>query len=300
MVEKFLEYLKYELNRSDLTISAYSNDLNKFKDWLCGDNVENIDFTSVSSSDIRAWLAYMAGKGETSRTLRRKTITLRSFFKWMQKTGVIEISPLRDVPLPKLPKPLPDIVKAEEIEEALNPEVAKFVYGEIIDALVIEMLYSLGIRRAELVSLNDEDISFFKGEVKVTGKRSKQRIIPVPEALLDKIKKWQEYRDENLGSIKESHKSPLFIIKGRRITPSQVYRIVNKALLTSTAKKKSPHALRHSFASDMLNGGAEIDTVREFLGHASLSTTQIYTHISFNEIKKAYSSAHPRSLNSKK
>ena len=214
--------------------------------------------------------------------------------------GVIEISPLRDVPLPKLPKPLPDIVKAEEIEEALNPEVAKFVYGEIIDTLVIEMLYSLGIRRAELVSLNDEDISFFKGEVKVTGKRSKQRIIPVPEALLDKIKKWQEYRDENLGSIQENNKSPLFIIKGRRITPSQVYRIVNIALLKSTAKKKSPHALRHSFASDMLNGGAEIDTVREFLGHASLSTTQIYTHISFNEIKKAYSSAHPRSLNSKK
>lgn len=298
MVDKFLNYLKYELNRADLTISAYRNDLIQFQQWICPDHNETVDFISVTTSDIRTWLASLARQGDTPRTLRRKTIALRSFYKWLQKNGVISVSPLRDVPLPKLSKPLPDIVKAEEIEEVINSETKSFLYGEIIDSLVVEMLYSLGIRRAELVSLNDEDISFFKGELKVTGKRSKQRIIPIPEALLNKIKKWQEFRDVNMDLC--GNRKPLFAIKGKRITASQVYRIVNKALQTSSAKKKSPHVLRHSFASEMLNGGAELDTVREFLGHASLSTTQIYTHISFNEIKKAYSAAHPRSAKPKK
>ena len=298
MLKKFLAYLKYELNRADLTIEAYNNDISQFQHWLSPDNSLDVDFCSVTNSDIRAWLASMAKEGVSSRTLRRKTIALRSFYRWLIKTGQLEISPLREIQLPKISKPLPDIVKSEEIEEALTANNNSFLYGEQIDNLVIEMLYSLGIRRAELVGINDEDISFNKGELKVTGKRSKQRMIPVPQLLLEKIKQWQTFRDKTIE--KPANETPLFIVKGKRISPNQVYRIVNHALSSSSAKKKSPHALRHSFASDMLNGGAEIDTVREFLGHASLSTTQIYTHISFNEIKKAYLSAHPRSNRSNK
>lgn len=303
MLKKFFDYLRYELNRAPLTVEAYKLDISQFQEWLSPQDLTAIDFTSVTASDVRAWMASLAKKGDSPRTLRRKIISLRTLFKWMMKTGLLQSSPLRDVPLPKIPKTLPELIKPEEIEEALDniekTDSAKHnsQVKNPLDSLVIEMLYSLGIRRAELVGLNDSDISMSKGEMKVTGKRSKQRVIPVPEKLLHKIREWQEYRNQNEEVLGEEQ--PLLVVKGKRITPNQVYRIVNKSLATSTARKKSPHALRHTFASGMLNGGAEIDSVREFLGHASLATTQIYTHVSLNEIKKAYSIAHPRSKETK-
>ena len=301
MLPLFLDYLRYELNRAQLTVEAYETDILQFQQWLSPDNPQNIHFPSVSSSDIRAWLASLAKKGDSPRTLRRKIISLRSFFKWMLKTGRIKHSPLRDVPLPKIPRPLPDFIKPDEIEKALDnlkPEDSEDNPERLLEALVVEILYTLGIRRAELIGISDEDVDYNKSEIKVTGKRAKQRVVPVPEKLMAKIKKWQKTRDLNYEFALPDH--PLFVVKGKRITPNQVYRIVHSALGESSARKKSPHALRHSFASGMLNGGAEIDSVREFLGHASLATTQIYTHISLNEIKKAYSSAHPRACESKK
>lgn len=298
MLQKFLDYLRYELNRASLTVDAYSLDISQFQEWLSSSGNEHVDFSSVTSGDVRAWLVSLAKEGDTPRTIRRKLISLRSFFKWMIKTGHIKSSPIRDVPLPKISKPLPDLIKPGEIEEALLKIKEENEPDLLLKSLIVEILYTLGIRRAELVGLNDEDVSFSKSEIKVTGKRSKQRIIPVPQKLMANIKKWQTYRNQTEEKLKEE--SPLFIVKGKRITPNQVYRIVSSALSESSARKKSPHALRHSFASGMLNGGAEIDSVKEFLGHASLSTTQIYTHISLNEIKKAYSTAHPRSSVNKK
>lgn len=291
--------MRYELNRAPLTIEAYGLDISQFQEWLSPDNPEKVDFASVTTNDVRAWLASLAKAGDTPRTLRRKIISLRALFRWMMKSGVIKSSPIRDVPLPKISKPLPDLIKPIEIENAiLNLEKEEESSFNSMKVLIVDMLYSLGIRRAELIGLNDSDIAFNKGEIKVTGKRSKQRVIPVPQKLMDKIKDWQLLRDREME--KPENESPLFLIKGKRITPNQVYKIVNEALAESTARKKSPHALRHSFASGMLNGGAEIDSVREFLGHASLATTQIYTHVSLNEIKKAYSAAHPRSSQNKK
>ncbi|MCH5234184.1 MAG: tyrosine-type recombinase/integrase [Muribaculaceae bacterium] len=299
MLQKFLDYMRYELNRAPLTIEAYGLDISQFQEWLSPDNPEKVDFASVTTNDVRAWLASLAKAGDTPRTLRRKIISLRALFRWMMKSGVIKSSPIRDVPLPKISKPLPDLIKPIEIENAiLNLEKEEESSFNSMKVLIVDMLYSLGIRRAELIGLNDSDIAFNKGEIKVTGKRSKQRVIPVPQKLMDKIKDWQLLRDREME--KPENESPLFLIKGKRITPNQVYKIVNEALAESTARKKSPHALRHSFASGMLNGGAEIDSVREFLGHASLATTQIYTHVSLNEIKKAYSAAHPRSSQNKK
>lgn len=298
MIKDFLNYLRYELNRAPLTIAAYANDIRQFQEWCSPENPDNTEFESITASDVRAWLASLAREGDTPRTLRRKIISLRCLFKWMMKIGKIKNSPLRDVPLPKIPKPLPDIIKPSEIESSISKLKDAQDDGEkLLKMIILEMLYSLGIRRAELVGLNDEDISFSKAEVKVTGKRSKQRVIPVPEKLLSLIREWQLLRD-NEGNIQEEN--ALFLIKGKRITPAKVYRIVHESLSDSTARKRSPHALRHSFASGMLNGGAELDSVREFLGHASLATTQIYTHISLNEIKKAYSLAHPRSIKPKK
>lgn len=299
MLQKFLDYMRYELNRAPLTIEAYELDISQFQEWISPENPKNVDFSSITANDVRAWLAALAKAGDTPRTLRRKIISLRGLFRWMMKTGVIKSSPIRDLPLPKISKPLPDLIKPIEIEQAIqNLEHEEEKPLNLMKVLIVEMLYSLGIRRAELVGLNDSDISFPKGEIKVTGKRSKQRIIPAPQKLMDKIQEWQKSRDLDREIFETD--SPLFIVKGKRISPNQVYKIVSEALSESTARKKSPHALRHSFASGMLNGGAEIDSVREFLGHASLATTQIYTHISLNEIKKAYTSAHPRSMQNKK
>lgn len=298
LLNKYFNYLRYELNRASGTVLAYETDIRQFCEWLSPSNPEEVDFLSVTSNDVRSWLAHLARKGIIPRSLRRKIISLRSLFIWLMKTGQIKVSPLRDVPLPKIPKPLPELIKPREIEGAIKKlEEASEEDGNVVsqDLLIIEILYTLGLRRAEVASINDEDISFSKGEIKVTGKRSKQRVIPVPEVLLKKIRDWQILRDES-NILPESHR-PLFVIKGKRISHHQIYEIVKKALGEATAKKKSPHALRHSFASGMLNGGAEIDSVREFLGHASLATTQIYTHISLREIKKAYGNAHPRSGN---
>lgn len=300
MISKFLNYLRYELNRAPLTVKAYETDILQFQEWLSPDNPDGMDFLSVTSSDIRAWLASMARKGDTPRTLRRKIISLRTLFKWMMKTNLLRHSPLEDVPLPKLPKPLPDIIKPDEIETALQNIInddSKKEKIKIRDSLIVEMFYSLGIRRAELTGINDSDISFSKGELKVTGKRSKQRVIPLPQKLAEKIKEWQQIRDRD-----QEHPvpdSPLFTTFGRRIHEQHIYGIVKKSLQNANSKKKSPHVLRHSFASGMLNGGADLDSVREFLGHESLATTQIYTHISLKEIKKAYNNAHPRSSKDK-
>lgn len=297
MITQFYDYLRYELNRSPLTVEAYRSDITQFKEWISPSDPEKTDFKTITANDVRAWLASMSRSGQNPRTLRRKIITLRTLFRWMMKNNLIKKSPLLDIPLPKIPKPLPDIIKPEEIETSLTTlkESDEEEPLKTMKILVVEILYSLGIRRAELIGINDEDISFSKAEIKVTGKRSKQRVVPVPQRLLDLIKKWQHLRDNGTERYNESR--PLLEIKGKRISASKVYKIVHDTLIEVSARKKSPHALRHSFASGMLNGGAEIDSVKEFLGHASLATTQIYTHISLSEIKKAYSTAHPRSAN---
>lgn len=314
MLTKFHDYLRFELNRAPLTVKAYETDVEQFLAHSKIDDSRKFDFNSVSTANIRAWIAALAKTGVSPRSLRRKIISLRAFFKWMLKNGYISNSPLEDIPLPKLPRPLPDVIQVNEIEKAItdisslhkeDPDNPEF----IMEALVLDMLFSLGLRRAELIAINDSDISFFNSELKVTGKRAKQRVVPLPQKLLQKISEWQKIRDMDEDSAlaqtgNMEHQSvgspkPLFIVKGKRISPHQVYNIVKRALSNTSARKKSPHALRHSFASAMLNGGAEIDSVREFLGHASLATTQIYTHISLNEIKKAYSLSHPRAQNHK-
>lgn len=297
--QRYLDYLRFELNRSPLTVEAYSRDLNQFVDWLTCFNPDRFNPADVTVNDIRAWLSGLSKSSVTPRSLRRKVQSLRAFFRYLLKNRIIEKNPASDITLPKLPKHLPDVVRADELEDILSEkeiETAAEIENEasLRNLLVVDILYTLGIRRAELIAISDPDINFTSGEIKITGKRSKQRIIPVPQKLLDKIAGWQKLRDSLWQDLPDPR--PLIAVKGKRITPQQVYNIVKKELSCSSAKKRSPHALRHSFATAMLNGGADINSVKEFLGHASLSTTQIYTHISFNEMKKAYSSAHPRAV----
>lgn len=297
MTDEFTTYLRHELNRSQLTVEAYERDISQFVDWLSGGKPASFSPSAVTTSDIRAWIASLSREGNTPRTLRRKTQSLRAFFKFLLKKGDIPDNPTSNLTLPKIPHTLPDIVRTDELENILSAKETQESLSEnrendLRSLLVTEILYTLGLRRAELIALNDRDITFDPGEIKVTGKRAKQRVVPAPMKLLQYIKEWQALRDSLWPALEEP--KPLIVAKGRRITPSQVYSIVKKALAGSSSRKKSPHALRHSFATAMLNEGADLNSVKEFLGHSSLSTTQIYTHVSFAEMRKAYDSAHPR------
>lgn len=296
-IDDFSSYLRYELNRSRLTVEAYERDVCQFADWLTCYHRENFSPADVTLNDIRTWMASLSRNSVSARSVRRKAQSLRAFFRFLLKKRIIDKNPAADLSLPKIRKELPDVVRAEEVEGVMRLEEEETRLrpddeAAMRNALIIDILYSLGIRRAELVAISDPDINPYSKEIKITGKRSKQRVVPVPGQLIDKITAWQQLRDRIWPNL--PHPTPLLVVKGKRITPRQVYYCVKKELDGTSARRKSPHALRHSFATAMLNEGADINSVKEFLGHASLATTQIYTHISFSEMKKAYSAAHPR------
>ena len=294
MIEKFRSYLSNELNRSPLTIEAYLRDINQFSVWISGDLKSDFHPQSVTTSDIRAWLGELAEK-ENAVTLRRKTQSLRAFFRWLVRQGLMTSNPAADVTLAKKKKLLPEFIRETEMEKLLDTPPAND-YTSIRDHLILTILYSTGIRQAELLGLKDSDISFSSAEAKVTGKRNKQRIVPLPPALITQIREWQKIRNERFPDLPVP--SSLFPGTKGSLSKMQLYRIVNKGLSTTSSAAKSPHVLRHTFATSMLNHGANLDTVKEMLGHASLSTTEIYTHLTFEQLKKNYVSAHPRSRQS--
>lgn len=299
-VNDFISYMRHELNRSQLTVEAYARDIEQFIDWLTCYNPDRLDISSVSLSDIRGWLAGLAREKHTATTLRRKAQSLRAFFRFLLKRHVISSNPAADITLPKIPKSLPDVIRSEELDGVMRLEESAVELDPdneetLRSDLIIDLLYTLGIRRAELIGISDPDISPSAGEIRIFGKRAKERVVPVPQKLMDKIERWQRLRDRIWPSL--PHPVPLIAVKGKRISPRQVYDCVHTSLEGTSARKKSPHALRHSFATGMLNGGADLNSVKEFLGHSTLSTTQIYTHVSFAEMKKAYEHSHPRARN---
>lgn len=294
----FLPYLRHELNRSQLTVDAYQRDIEQFIAWL-GSRIPSreIDLAAVTLNDLRAWIAFLAREKHTATTLRRKAQSIRALFRFLLRRGYIEANPAADLSLPKLPKSLPNVVRAEEMEGVmrLEEQAANLQPDDedtLLTTLMLDLLYTLGIRRAELIAISDPDISHGEGEIKIFGKRAKQRVVPVPQKLLQRIEQWQRLRDSLWPDLPAP--TPLLVVNGKRISPRQVYDRVHAALEGTSARKKSPHALRHTFATAMLNGGADLNSVKEFLGHSSLSTTQIYTHISFAEMRKTYQKSHPR------
>ncbi len=297
MIDSFLEYLELELNRSRLTVDAYGRDLREMAEFL-GQDSELSDAAGISTADVRAWIASMSRNGLSPRSLRRKTQAARAFFRWMQKRGYIAVNPASEVQLAKIGRKLPEFVREQEMEQILdNP-----VYGgdpalNIRNKLIINILYSCGIRRDELAKITDADIDFHQKELRVHGKRDKTRIIPVADQLLDEIREWQTVRD---GLYSFPSPAPLICSKRGRLDGRTIYGIVHNLLLSTGATHKSPHSLRHTFATSLLNNGAEINSVKELLGHASLQSTQIYTHLTFSDMKKAYDNAHPRASKSKK
>lgn len=301
MFAEFLTYLRYELNRSVNTVEAYRRDLEQFAAWLTDSGARPFDASSVATADIRAWIALRASS-DTPTTLRRKTQSLRSYFRWLMKRNHLPGNPAADVVLAKKPRRLPEFVREQQMEDLLTPSPAPLSpeeespsdsYTQTRDRLILNILYSTGLRQAELLGLNDADISFSAAEAKVTGKRNKQRVIPLPKQLLEEIKSWIRLRDS---LVPPQIPQPLFPGRDGRMSKMQLYRIVHRMLQETDAPVKSPHVLRHTFATSMLNHGANLDTVREMLGHTSLSTTEIYTHLSFEQLREAYRTAHPRSI----
>lgn len=317
-VKEFLEFLRVEQGRSPHTIEAYGRDLRQWQRFTGGSDVTQecgscttheseieFDYETVTTNDIRAWLGSMAEQGIESASLRRKTQSLRAFYSWGERKGIFRRNPAADVILPKKGKHLPDFIKESEIENLLKQmgtqsEERRVESGDGLEKeferkrnyLIILMLYSLGIRQAELLALTDADISFEKSEIRVTGKRKKQRVLPLPAELAEHIRELQRLRDA--GKTEFDAPKPLITTRRGKMSKIRLYRIVHEALQQTNVKQKSPHTLRHTFATAMLNDGSDLDAVREMLGHSSLSTTQIYTHLSVRELMQNYRGAHPR------
>lgn len=298
-LDKFLLYLRHELGRAELTLTAYCRDIYQFAVFITDNHPEIFDPLSISSSDIRLWIVSLASDAhEAPSSLRRKIQSLRAFFRYLCRVRYRSDNPTNGIILPKLPSHLPEFVKISEMEDMLTEDAPENKENpSIIDFrnhLILELLYTTGMRRAELYGLSDSAVNHYRSEIRVLGKRSKPRIIPLHPEMIKKIANWQMLRDSTWETLDDDQ--PLFITsRGHRLSVSAIELIVKKGLANVSSGRKSPHTLRHTFATAMLNGGAGINNVKELLGHASLSTTQIYTHVSFAEINDAYNRAHPRS-----
>ena len=293
MIDKFIDYLRYERNRSELTVESYGRSLRDFETYFKNRDSQ-LSWESVDSDIIRDWMESMMDKGDMASTVNRCLSAVRSFYRFALSRGLVKHDPSHIVKGPKKQKMLPQYVRENEMDRLLDiPEMWGDTYKDIRARTIIILLYETGLRRSELTGLNDADVDFVSRQLKVTGKRNKQRVIPFGEEMAAEL---QHYIVARNAQFENRMEDALFLSdKGRRVTPSQVYVTVRKCLSkVTTMKKRSPHVLRHSFATAMLNNGAGIESVRKLLGHESVATTEIYTHTTFEQLKKVYKNAHPR------
>lgn len=292
MINDFLQYLQYEKNYSSHTVLSYHNDLNQFYQFM---NIESGIFNPdlVTQADLRSWIMQLTEAGCSARTIARKISTLKSFWRFLLLRSLATRNPTLKIILPKTKKPLPMFFKHREIVEALDSSfIMPDDFKRLRDLLIIELFYMTGIRLSELISIQDTDIDIQTCEVKVTGKRNKQRILPLDAGLCERIEKYRSLRNRITEAVPES-----FFVRsnGKKMYPKLVYNIVHAVMSqVSTLPTISPHVLRHSFATGLLNNGADIGALKELLGHSSLAATQVYTHTGFGELHTIYKRAHPR------
>jgi integrase/recombinase XerC len=291
LIDAFLEYLSLEKKYSVHTVIAYKTDLLSFRDFLATEYNQE-EFLSVHYPQIRNWIVSLVDGKISNRTINRKVSSLKSFYKFLQKTKQIKINPLSKHRALKVAKKVQVPFSSKEINLVINSIDEEHDFTLIRNKLIVELFYSTGIRRTELINIKEVDVSFSNEVIKVLGKRNKERFVPLLKSVVPTLKKYLELKKEFSKELEV-----LFITeKGNKIYETLVYRIINSYFSkVSTKVKKSPHILRHSFATHLLNEGADLNSVKELLGHSSLASTQVYTHNSLDEIKKVYNQAHPRS-----
>ena len=291
MINQFLDYLRYERNASPQTVQTYEESLRAFESYLTfRDNGLSID--SVDTDLIRDWMESSMDKGNSASTINKNLSALRSFFRFALKRGLVKKDPAHAVTGPKKSKPLPQFLREGEMDRLLDGLEWDGSYNNVRARTILLLFYEAGLRRSELIGLDDKDIDFEAAQLKVTGQRNKQRIVPFGAELAEALKNYKAKRQEEFGETSGA----LFLSdKGERISGDQVYQIVRKYLsMVTSLKKRSPHVLRHTFATAMLNNGAGLETIKSLLGHESVSTTEIYTHTTFEQLKRIYKEAHPR------
>jgi len=290
-VDSFLQYLQKERKYSLNTVQAYENDLLEFSEF-CEKRLGK-DVLNVGVSDVREWIVEMSdGSGAVGvRTVKRRISALRSFYKYLRREGLVSKNPAAVLVLPKASKPLPKFFREEEMGRLLDDVMTGDEFQDRRDKLIIDLFYQTGVRVSELVEIKDSDIDMGRGMLRVFGKRRKERLIPIGGKLLKEIEAYKAKRNTEVGKT-----SDLFVRKnGEKMYRRGVYDVVHRSLTkVSSLKKRSPHVLRHTFASTMLNNGADIYAVKALLGHSSLAATEVYTHSSFAKLIKTYKTAHPR------
>ncbi len=299
VIEKYLRFLSVEKNFSEHTIISYKTDLNSFLDYCAlQQEVEsdNVAIDSITRINIRLWLGELSGRDLAKSTIARKVASLRSFFKYAFKRGHIQKNPAHLLVVPKKDKVLPKTVTSEDISRLMESVNTESATGKQ-DLAILELFYATGIRLSELVNLNAEHINFRQNQVIVLGKGNKQRIVPLGKDAVQALKNHLSEKEKLYGTRTntDARRAAFIAASGQRMYQRAAQRIVEKYLTkTSEVTQKSPHVLRHSFATHMLNNGADIRIIKDFLGHASLAATQIYTHTSVERLKNVYEQAHPR------
>ncbi len=291
VLNNFLSYLNLQKRFSALTVQSYATDLSQFFAFL-DDEVKNCGLADITYQHIRSFMASLLDNGMSANSANRKLSALKSFFKYLVATGTLTQNPAQKIMRVKAPKRLPVFIDESQMGKIFSTITFGSDFEGIRNKLIIDILYQTGVRRAELLSLKEADVDIYNSQLKVLGKRNKERIIPFAAGL----KRNLEYYLRVKGETGLSGPCLLVSIKNKPMSPAQITKVVNDILgQVSTSSKKSPHVLRHTFATHMLNSGANINAVKELLGHASLAATQVYTHNTIDKLKKLYNQAHPRS-----
>lgn len=292
MIAEFLQHIRFEKRLSPHTVTAYGNDLAQFAEFL--EKQQNLEKPEQASfRQVRAWAVSLVESGTNNRSVNRKLATLRSFFNFLVKRKHLTVNPMARVLALKTPKPLPQFVEEKSLQTLFEEVQFSPDFAGQRDRLVLELLYGTGVRLSELLSLQFKDVNFYEQTIVVMGKRSKERLIPIHKNLAQLIQTYQKLRSESFpdSSVQEM----LLTDKGEAAYAVLVQRIVKKYLTFITSlKQKSPHVLRHTFATHLLNNGADLNSIKDLLGHSSLAATQVYTHNSIEKLKKIYQQAHPK------
>lgn len=291
-IQSFIDYLKFEKRYSIHTIISYQTDLSSFFDYL-GRQYGNLQLTEITHSFIRSWLAELKEQKLTSKSINRKISTLRSFFRYHLKRGAITVMPTVNIIAPKISKRLPVFIKEADTKQLLETLSASTEDWKTLNArMLISLFYATGMRLSELINLKEKQLDPARSQLRVLGKGNKERIIPVSKELFDEISNYQVLKRKTF----EAKEEVLLVTeRGRRLYPKYAWLLVNKYLgQASTLDKKSPHVLRHTFATHLMNNGADLNAVKELLGHASLAATQVYTHNTIEKLKDVHKKAHPK------